>query len=121
MSTKFRDDHRWYSFSFPWAHSPGVMIDLSIISTTKCIVKIDLWTLEAQKGGGQLSSVFQIEGNKVFDVKAQNSPLKTGVVEQCIYLREMPKAEEETPFIFVPQSQVTVYHVQEGDEERRGN
>lgn len=63
--------------------------------------------------------MFQIEGSKVFDAKTQNSPLKAEVVEHGIYLREMPKAEEEIPFMFVPQSQVTVYHVQEGDEERR--
>lgn len=67
----------------------------------------------------KLPSLFQIEGSKVFDAKTQNSPLKAEVVEHGIYLREMPKAEEEIPFMFVPQSQVTVYHVQEGDEERR--
>lgn len=51
--------------------------------------------------------MFQIEGSKVFDAKTQNSPLKAEVVEHGIYLREMPKAEEEIPFMFVPQSQVT--------------
>lgn len=77
--------------------------------------------MKLRGGEGQLSSLFQIEGNMVFDAKAQNSPLKTGVVEHCIYLREMPKTEEEIPFIFVPQSQVTVYHIQGDEERRRGN
>lgn len=31
----------------------------------------------------------------------------------------MPKTEEEIPFMFAPQSQVTVYHILEGDEERK--